>query len=327
MSKIHVPTIWIPRWCDIGIEVGIGLRGELTWELIETRRFRRPVVVRRGKQSNLIVDAGLDGWLALPSPRGPLGWAPMYMAVGTGTTAPTATQTSLQAQLTQVAADYAIPGYDVTVYPPYVWNSATFNENVANGDLTEWGVKMDTTLWCRELFRDELGTPVVVTKTNTQVLRLTYRLYMQRAVDSVTTQLVAAGITYTCVTTINNAQIAVLLQNGMWGNGARVGTSNAPSDLINDAADAIKGTQLFRGSLDSSFTTTYVAGTFQREKGGSLTATQANGSIGEIVSAQGSGAATIETPSCRTTFDPVIVKDTSKKLKFGVTFTASRVAA
>lgn len=319
MGKIYVPAIWIPRWYDVGVEVGIGLHGELTWELIETRRFRRPVVIRRGKQRNLIVNAGLDDWMS-GGVTGPLAGS-ISIAVGTGTTAPDVTQTSLQTQLASVTASGLT--YDITVYPPYGYISATFSEDVANGDLTEWGVKRGTVLWCRELFRDELGNPVVVTKTNTQVLVLTYRLYMQRAVDSTTTQLTTAGTTYTCVTTINNAQVGYLLRYGTYTSGVKVGTSNVASDLINDAADALKGTQLFSGAADSTFTTPYVAGTFQREKGASLSATQANGNIGEIIPYY-SGVGYYW---CRITFNPIIVKDTSKKLKYGVTLTASRVAA
>lgn len=339
-TRVGVPQILIPRYRDVISNVGVALYGEMQWQLIETRRFRRPVVIQQGCQKNLIVDAGFDAWLENWSS----GLAPtlaiyfQYMAVGTGTTAPSVVQTALDYELARVQyTTRTLKGGP----PPYWQCQYTFNENQANGDLTEWGAFKASTgapMWCRELFRDELGNPVVVTKTNTQVLLMQYTLYMQRTVDSVSTQFLIDGTTYTCVTTINNAQLRALMkQIGIsYGVGygieqayVRTGTSNTASNLATDAENKLYGTIIMHAqpAQDPAFST-YTSGSRQRSITYYLGPTESNGNIGEFVNGlayNGTADADMIYGS-RVTFTPTIAKDSSKKVVLTITYSFNNVA-
>ena len=104
-----------------------------------------------------------------------------YCVLGTGTSAPTRNQTALDSQIgSNKSYQIHSASPDFGVYGVYTETTYEFQEDECNGDLTEWGIKSYSTtpgsLLCRELFRDENGDPVVLTKTSSQVLRMTYRL-------------------------------------------------------------------------------------------------------------------------------------------------------
>ena len=323
-GKIIMPTIYVPTWTEMYTQAGVGLRGEMEWELFE-RHNGKEVAVRRGKQKNLIMDAGIDFWFN--------DWATelrqsakRYMAVGTGTTAPTVSQTILAAQLgsrnewasaPSMAPEGTVPYYSSIVYE--------FQEDQANGDLTEWGLFSAATggsMWCRELFRDENGDPVVLTKTDTQVLRFTYKLYIQRAADSSTAEITTDGTTHTCTTTINNKQLKYLFASTSTDHRLIFGTSNIASDLVNDAHNTIKGENIPVNSYVSKTLSSYMAGSFKRSLEYAIGGSYGNGDIGEAVVIYRHYPLRC---ICRTTYDPVIHKTTSKKLVIGFEISLTRV--
>ena len=130
---------------------------------------------RVGEQHNLILDGGYD----LPPSYGFTGLA-KYAAVGTGSTAPSAGDTGLGAE---VARTNNIPSGepDQTAHPSTGHYEFTrtreFTEAEVGGqNLTEWGWAPAATgqLLTRELFRDGNGTPVTLTLAADQRLRLIY---------------------------------------------------------------------------------------------------------------------------------------------------------
>lgn len=317
-NKIYVPQILIPKWIDIPVQANIGLHGEMEWELVETKRFRKPVVIRRGKQHNIVVNAGIANWLSSSSSGIWLHSLSSYFAVGTGTSAPAVTQTALDVEISRVSrTSYTT----VAGTPPYIESKYTFQENQANGDLTEWGTFRNSSgapMFSRELFRDGLGSPVVVTKTNTQVLNITYRLYIKRSVDSTSVNKIVGATTYTCVTTINDNQLYKIATDTIFYTTlyyTRTGTSNATSDLVNDLHNTIKGTVLFGGTLSQAITKTFPTST-QALLTLNFGSSESNGQIGEVlvpVYSLDYGA--------RVTFNPTITKDSTKKLQVAVLFT------
>ncbi len=154
-----------------------GLRGWIEWELID----RQGRAVKGGQQSNLILNTGLDyvaSWALGNSHAGTAyGWQG-FAAVGTGSTEPDVTDTELVAELarsnTTIASNTSVPTAGVGIYTV----TKEFDFGVANGNLTEWGFAPASTgnLSVRELFRDELGDPVTVTKTSDFKLRITYSI-------------------------------------------------------------------------------------------------------------------------------------------------------
>lgn len=149
-----------------------GLEGWLNYELIDTEGR----TVQSGEQHNLIVDQGLDVVAQVGI------WGLQSAAcVGTGSTAPATNQTALVAEIARTSAK---PVADVlTKLAPGVYeNTVTmeFDFPQGNGNLTEWGFSHGSNssagICVRELFRDAQGTPIVLTKTDAQKLRLVYRL-------------------------------------------------------------------------------------------------------------------------------------------------------
>lgn len=322
MGKIIVPEIWIPKYKDVGVEAGIGVWGELEWQLIDKGNFLRPTVVRKGKQRNLIVNAGLNGSKGLVGDVS----RHRYMDIGKGTAEPSTADTALVNSVLSARKSYQaqFSPAPVTGNPSLAYTQCVFqfNEDEANDDLTEWGTFYSTTgaMWCRELFRDENGNAVVVTKTSSQVLVLTYNCYWRRGNDDpAEATFNVDGTNYTFATLINNSQ---LLQNHRMplGKECWAGTSNTPSG-VNDSAKNLKGTNLNRGSVGAS-ALSYATDSFINEVKIIADTNRWNGNIGEIL---WGNSISNDYWLARTTITPVFPKTSSQKLYITFKRTTVRV--
>jgi hypothetical protein len=321
MGKIIVPEIWIPKYKDVGVEAGIGVWGELEWQLIDKGNFLRPTVVRKGKQRNLIVNAGLNGSKGLV---GNINYY-NYMDIGKGTAEPSTADTALVDSVLSARkshqAQYSpapVTGNPSLAYTRCVFQ---FNEDEANDDLTEWGTFYSTTgaMWCRELFRDENGNPVVITKTSSQVLVLTYNCYWQRGSDNpAEATFNVDGTNYAFATLINNNQLlrCPFMPDGPY---TIAGTSNTPSN-VTDVFKNLKGTSL--GSSSSTSVLSYVADSFVCETKLTVDTNKWNGNIGEIIWSYSGG---VDNCVARTTITPVFPKTSSQKLYITFRRTTVRV--
>lgn len=152
--------------------IGVTLDGVCTWQLLSGSE-----VVQGGTQHNLLLDAGLDniGTYGLVDPY-------KYACVGTGTSEPAVTQTSLDAEVAR--ANTRPSGYsDNPQYQsPGVYTLEIVREfseaSVANKNLTEWGFSPVSQggVGVRERFRDDAGNPVTLTPDGSQKLRFTYEV-------------------------------------------------------------------------------------------------------------------------------------------------------
>lgn len=159
----------------------VGVGGWLRWQLID----RAGRVTRQGEQHNLVLDTYLN---AIASSSTPLmrqqsaaslvshNFA--YAAVGTGSVEPDPSDTSL-------GSEVARSNTNAPIAETWTRTSNGVYENVivkefdfadGNGNLTEWGMAPAATgdVYIRELFRDEVGDPTVITKTSSEKLWLTY---------------------------------------------------------------------------------------------------------------------------------------------------------
>lgn len=179
------------------------LEGWFTVELIDARTG---LIKRRLHFKNLIVNSGLD---AVGTQAGnAISNLLTYCEVGTGSTAPAVTQTTLVTPVTpRTSANGGIA--DVGAYvagPPdyyYLRRVRLFTETEANGNLTEVGFFTTLaagtgTMFTRQLFKDGTGTPTVITKTSADQLRITYelRVYPPTA-DVVLPNITLDGVAYT----------------------------------------------------------------------------------------------------------------------------------
>jgi len=142
-------------------------------------RGRIWVPEKEGEQHNLILTQTYDtliaqyGFVALGN----------YAVVGTGSAAPDPAQTGLVNEVARTNADTS-PAQSNNAEPTpgqaVFTRVREFTEAQVGGrNLTEWGFSpagaAGNNLMCRELFRDGLGNPVVLTLATDQRLRLIYK--------------------------------------------------------------------------------------------------------------------------------------------------------
>lgn len=166
----------------------VGLAGSIAVTKRGRSGERLPVRVDRNRrafqkvwehrQPNLITNAGLDQVGTSLSFRVLL----TYIAVGTGSTAPAFTDTGLVAEVARTNANLSLTSNTVA-YPSAGLHrykrGVAFDFGAANGNLTEFGGYLASSggsALTRDLFRDELGDPVVITKTSSEQLVIDYTL-------------------------------------------------------------------------------------------------------------------------------------------------------
>ena len=151
-----------------------GMSGWIKWSLIDRHGRERA----GGEQHNLILDTFLE-YLPVWSTGAAStfeGLAFSHFAVGTGSTAPDVTNTALDAEVARFTTQISVSRTRTEngVYESVVERELGFASG--NGNLTEWGIAPSASddLIVRELFRDEVGDPVTVTKTSDFKLRIKY---------------------------------------------------------------------------------------------------------------------------------------------------------
>ena len=186
----------------------VGIAGSINVSMRNRDGRRVPVRIDRTKrafqkvwdhhQSNLITNAGLDSI----GTEGNFDHLVQFIAVGTGSGAPATTDTALGAEVARTNANLSLTD-DVFSFPSTglqrLVRGVAFDFGAANGNLTEFGgflaASGGSTL-TRELFRDELGDPVVITKTSDVQLVLDYTLDLSFGPTTMTAQtpITIAGI-------------------------------------------------------------------------------------------------------------------------------------
>lgn len=172
------------------VEFKVGFAGYVTVELIDVRTG---LVRQRLSFRNTITDVGLQGLANNLTVSSFVDSA--YIAVGTGSTAPATTDTILATEFTPQTRTNSNGGFSATLG----WGAGNayysrkivrlFTETQVNGNLTEFGLFSASTagtMFARQLFKDSGGTPITVTKTSTDQLKITYelRIYPPTADDT-----------------------------------------------------------------------------------------------------------------------------------------------
>ena len=191
-----------PR-CAPRLRQKVGLLGWARVSLVD-RAGRERVIT---EQPNMLLDNGLDligdkdmVWDIVEG----TGFF-RAVAVGTGSTAPAAGQSALDAEIARTAATFIPFATAYVDQGEKRVNTITyeFGYAEANGNLTEWGITRTTTpgnpVHVRELFRDTGGTPVTIPKTSDEKLRIAYTF--ETTVSPITNT--AASVTVTGLGTLS----------------------------------------------------------------------------------------------------------------------------
>lgn len=171
--------LWLPENTCIEpvISLDIGLSGYFTVQVIDAETG---VLKQELKFKNLLTDACLNGIgnNAFSTGIGPSGFT--HLAVGTGNSTPSVSNTTLDAEISRTNSNGGIAdilGSNASPEYGYVRRTRVFTTAQANGNLRELGffnAASGGTLLNRALFRDSAGNPTTVTKTNQDVLVVVY---------------------------------------------------------------------------------------------------------------------------------------------------------
>ena len=219
--------IWIPELPTKTTEIGQFVNpvmtckfgGEFIVELIEAKTGR---IKERHQFPNLITDAGMNDIGA----RVNISSLFAYLGVGTDSTVPDVSDTTLGAEVdrTNSAGGFgATSGYVTGSHAldaPYWYQERIrlFLEGEGNGNLTELGwfqSSVGSTMIVRSLFKDGAGTPITVTKTSDDQLKVTYSWRMYPPLDIVTGSFI---LTHTATTHSFSASALNIIANRAWGN-------------------------------------------------------------------------------------------------------------
>ncbi len=292
--------IWIPEHSATPpiqhTEIRAGFRcsigGIFKVELIEAATGR---VKQYLEFPNLITDAGLDAIVGTVDDQNALF---DFLGVGTDSTVPTVSDTTLGSEVDRTDSS---EGFDTEETVGYVTGSDDFDgpyhfkrfvrvfvEADGNGNLTELAWFRDaagSTMVVRSLFKDGGGTPVTVTKTSADQLKVTYEMRLYPPIGETPEQLRTGGFslvdsgTVILGTTTHSWTSSALNTDSInsWGHIIAGGQGALRSTLSAFNGTAVpSGTDLINvtGSqsdfsagpvLNSSFDTdAYVAGTFER---------------------------------------------------------------
>ena len=145
-----------------------------------------------------------------------------YLAVGTGSSEPSYTDTILNAEIARTNSNGGFADSDAVVGSGALveyWSrirTRVFTQNQANGNLAELGFFSSSqggTMWNRQLFRDELGNPTAITKTNEDQLRVRYEYRIYPPWDDLVQEIEVNGVT---TEVVNRPQLVA--SSGNWGS-------------------------------------------------------------------------------------------------------------
>lgn|SRR5215203_1350956 len=258
------------------------MKGFFTVELIDAKTKE---VKFKSTFENTIVDSGLDTIYNTTT----LLNAVTYVGVGTNNTTPAVGQTGLLAEITprssfdggtaDTGAQDAVNGYYKLT------RTRLFTELQAVGNLAELGIFSSphssgtNIMFARQLFKDGVGTPIVVPKTIVDQLRITYELRMYYPLaDIVGGILTINSVNYDyTIRTLDKASSssATWAYNGaasVWAQS--VGSAGASFWTTSFWVDKVSETNVLASSVSSLSPATsqtrrdaaaYGAGTFYRE--------------------------------------------------------------
>ncbi len=162
------------------------MRGEFHWQLLNSDG----TVEIEGKQPNLILDSGLNAF-ANTSDLAMTGFR-QYLCIGTNGNAPAVNQTTLGAEVqVRTASNGGFTGDETQVFAAdlgnNVWRSTSTIVKVltltANANIAEFGLSanfgLNSIISIRELPRNNLQQPIVISALSTQQFKVTHTLIVE----------------------------------------------------------------------------------------------------------------------------------------------------
>lgn len=257
---------------------------------------------------NLITDNGLNR----------MGAASDYLSVcmvGSGSTAPANTDTSLQSQVASTGTvNSTTTGNNAS--PRYGWKRRTyrFAAGAAAGNLSEVGVGYSTTeVFSRALILDGGGNPTTITVLADEVLDVSYELRFYISEADVPFSVDISGVTYACVVRPSSINEAIGDQIGDSISVNTFGRANGISAYETQTLGAVTGAPGGPEFQVDWANSSYSAGTFYRT-------TVVTAGLNQANTATGIGSLRVDNTFCdwQMNFTPKIPKDATKVLTLNV---------
>lgn len=293
----------------IEVPLEFKIKGSYKLRLIDTRD--NSIVEERGFKKNTLTNYYLNALLTKSKGVSWLAWDDYGLFdechVGTGTTAPTRSDTALENELASndTSEDYNRSGsYD---NPMWAEKKFIFKAGTATGVLSEVGAFFSEE-WYERMMARQLISPAI-TKKEYHQLEIIWRLEL--TIPQVSTGTITAGqrdgtTDINWRLTINNKQLNFIARQDLIGKGAYrqddnvfatmlgcgvldiapkviVGGSNSETDLENDGYTTIKGNSIYSGNLSFFTPSSYVSNSFERTVRIGFEQDIAVGSIGELL--------------------------------------------
>ena len=183
--KIGIPQILVRRYIEPKdpISVGLGVSGHF-----HVIKKRRGIIVQELDFDNIITDVGLRRMASETDLFSTIGY---YCILGTGTSTPVSTDTTLQAYGGHTAKRrYSLIGSSLgSGADRQMRITYEYGLNDAIGTWTEVGITWDNNssnpqVFCRMLFADDQGNPIAVEKTSEDTLTIIYTFHLKRLSDT-----------------------------------------------------------------------------------------------------------------------------------------------
>lgn len=316
----------IPKYKNIHKEINLkaGMSGKYKLTAIRPDGTERPLT---GWFDNLILDSGLNykgSYTGSPASGGDFIVA---CQVGTGTSTPTTTQTSLDNRVmgTTSTASTSSGAQGTAPYYGYYIKTYRFAAAVTNYNLTEVGVGSASTggtLVSRALILDGVGAPTTVTLLTGEILDVSYELRLYPGLVAGDYTQSGININGTSTTIVSRA---ASVTSSTWGNYIVYGMSSTASfncTLYSGSLGAIttipSGTSYGLSAADSIGS--YSAGSYSQSATFVAGLTEAN-PVGGITAASITTAVGVYQYS----FSPAIMKDNTMTLSLTFNFSWARV--
>lgn len=277
---------------------------------------------------NLVLDAGLD---RIGSSSGGMF---TNCAVGTGTTTPAVSQTSLVTQIAFTAKTSSTAvNLGSTTYAGQYTAIYTFAQGAVVGNIAEMGVGWDSTvhLFSRSLIVDGSGTPTTITVVSLDQLTVYYRLTNIPVITDLSSSVTLSAVSYPYVGRLANATafFSSILSFETW---PPLIYSASPSNAAYPASSTIgaitstpsgTGLDLFGMTISAA---SYTNGNFYRESTITVGPTlgNASGGIGALLIVFGNSGFPANSGTWQFAFSTPIPKDNTKTLTLTLRYSWGR---
>jgi hypothetical protein len=269
--------VWMPENQKLGIDIDVnmGISGHYYVQLVDAKTG---VVKQDLSFPNILTDLFMDGIGSDLFNIGGVGTSAFaILAVGTGNTTPSFTDTGLVSEVARTSASGGIAdvfGSNSSPEYGFVRRTKLFTEGEANGTLRELGYfnQAGSVLMNRTLFKDSAGNPTTVIKTAEDLLIVTYEWRLSAPLNDVTGTVSYLNSTQSSSFTLrpqgvnsDTHWLRFTAQMGSWRANANNRLAVFSRDTFFNTRTGLNSPALADSAISTIASSSYVTGTYYRD--------------------------------------------------------------